>query len=287
MSDEICKEHGVSVIEEPVGKGVKYNYYKLDQAGMPTRYSVAREAIDKAISESRTMREFEYHLNDMGYYTQFNPRRKYWTITPKESKPIRLYRLGPEYTNERIFERVQENALKLRTQSAGLVFYSEPTKKYKLPTRRDKIKKVGGLKGLYLKYCYELGYLPRYNQKPSRVHYLLRDDLLKCEMFSQQARLLGKYNISTVDELSKHLESVEMKISRLTAERTELRKEIRRVIPEAQQEIYRQEISMITAELKELRQEKKLCEDIKDRSEKVEEKLKRIDKEKEMEDITR
>ncbi len=50
---------------------------------------------------------------------------------------------------------------------------------YRLPKRIHKIRKRGGLHGLYLHYCYLLGYLPKYRQNPKKVYYLYRDDLIK------------------------------------------------------------------------------------------------------------
>ena len=94
-SDEICKAHGLSVVEQPHNVKDPTYLHRADMAGMPTRHNLARQAIDEAISKSCTMREFEMHLRRLGYSTQFNPRRKYWTITPAgNTKPIRLARLG-------------------------------------------------------------------------------------------------------------------------------------------------------------------------------------------------
>lgn len=39
-------------------------------------------------------------------------------------------------------------------------------------TREHKIRKVGGLYGLYLHYCYKLGYLPRYKNK-TRLGFII------------------------------------------------------------------------------------------------------------------
>ena len=74
---------------------------------MPTRYNNAKKAIDEAIAMSRNLRQFQYELGVMGYHSNFNPNRKYATVTPKGSeKPIRTYRLGEEYTKEKILERL-------------------------------------------------------------------------------------------------------------------------------------------------------------------------------------
>ena len=278
-SDEICKAHGLSVVEKPHRYEREEIYEAMaSRAGMPTRLNRAREAIDEAISKSCTMREFEMYLRRLGYSTQFNPRRKYWTITPAgNTKPIRLARLGEEYTNERIMERVRENPQTVRMQTFQRG--SGKHRQYLLLTRKDRIKKVGGLKGRYLRLCYELGYLPRYRQKPNNVHNLLKDELMKMDEISRQTRFLCRENITTAEELQLSTECRQLEVERLTEKRDELRKEIRRRIPVEQKELCREQISEITGQLKLLREELKLCEGIRQRSEEIKEKLEVIDKE--------
>ena len=277
-SDEICKAHGLSVVEQPHNVKDPTYLHRADMAGMPTRHNLARQAIDEAISKSCTMREFEMYLRRLGYSTQFNPKRKYWTITPAgNTKPIRLARLGEEYTNERIMERVRENPQTVRMQTFQRG--SGRQKQYLLLIRKDRIKKVGGLKGRYLRLCYELGYLPKYRQKPNSVHHLLKDELMKMDEISRQTRFLCRENITTAEELQLSTEHRQLEVERLTEKRDELRKEIRRRIPVEQKELCKEQISEITGQLKLLREELKLCEGIRQRSEEIREKLEVIDKE--------
>ena len=277
-SDEICKAHGLSVVEQPHNVKDPTYLHRADMAGMPTRHNLARQAIDEAISKSCTMREFEMYLRRLGYSTQFNPRRKYWTITPAgNTKPIRLARLGEEYTNERIMERVRENPQTVRMQTFQRG--SGRQKQYLLLIRKDRIKKVGGLKGRYLRLCYKLGYLPKYRQKPNSVHHLLKDELMKMDEISRQTRFLCRENITTAEELQLSTEHRQLEVERLTEKRDELRKEIRRRIPVEQKELCKEQISEITGQLKLLREELKLCEGIRQRSEEIREKLEVIDKE--------
>ena len=94
-SDRICLECGLSIVENPKGKGVNQYVYKMEKAGMPTRYNVARQAIDEAVSLSLNIEEFKYELRKRGYNYCFDPQRKYWTITPPGGrKPIRIHKLG-------------------------------------------------------------------------------------------------------------------------------------------------------------------------------------------------
>ena len=66
-SDRICLEHGLSVIEHPKGRRVSSYVYKMEHAGMPTRYNVARQAIDESVALSLNIEEFKSELRKRGY----------------------------------------------------------------------------------------------------------------------------------------------------------------------------------------------------------------------------
>ena len=277
IADEICKKYQLHTIENPQRNPDSRYLTKKEQAGMPTRYNVARAALDEAISMSRNEKELEYELRKMGYSFDFNPKHKHWTITLKGyQKPIRLTRLGEEYTKDRIRERLIENR-------DNIFFEPFQPKTYRpkqcvLLTREHKIRKVGGLYGLYLHYCYKLGTLPKYQkQNPARVHYLLRDDLMKLDELTAQTTLLGKNHIGTTEELFIYKQSVEDEIKSLTAERTHLRNETRKVnITDDQLSAAKNEISEISDRLKGLRKEVKLCDGIAQRSGEMKEHLEQV-----------
>ena len=277
VSDRLCREYGLSVIEEPRGRGVSQYLYKMERDGMPTRYNVARQAIDESIELSLTMEEFQAEMKKRGYLLRFDPNRKYWSIVPPGwKKPIRIHKLGDDYTREMIQERISENdihvrAIRLRQQ------YRIPNN-YSLKRRVDRIMGRSGLEKLYLRYCYELGYLPKYRQKPANLHIVLKEDLLKCDQYSEQAKLLSRYHISTEEDLSSHQERVEEKMADISARRDELRRKARYVLPEAEIKETKDEIVNLTTELRQLRREVKVCEQIRERSGHVRENLEIVDR---------
>lgn len=281
VSDRLCREYGLTVIENPKRGKEPIYIAQADKTGMPTRYSMTREAVDKAISKSHNMKELEMNLKGMGYKVQFSSKRKYWTVTPKGwDRAIRLYRLGENYTNEKIVERVAEN-------SKGIIFApfhrpSLPKKQYLLITRKERIGKIKGIRGLYLKYCYMLGYLPKYTQNPKMVHYLLKDELMKCEQYTNQVRFLGKHKIETEDELKFFIEMKHFEKDNLTAEREELRRKIRRKLPEDEIANMKKKIVEISKSLKELRDDIKMAENIGVKSVDIKEKISNIENEKEV-----
>lgn len=274
-SDRICRERNLSVIEHPEGKRIPYSLYKMEKAGMPTRYNVARQALDEAISVSVNMEEFKSELKKRGYLYQFNPRRKYWTVTPPGwTKAIRTDRLGDQYTRDMIQQRVFSNDVGVRMKR--LQKESRSSNHYDLKRRIDKIKGRSGLEKLYLRYCYELGYLPKYLQNPMRLHAVLKEELLKCDLYSEEAKLLARYSISTEEDLAKRMKSLTKQYSAVSTRRDELRQKLRRKMPEEEDAKCREQIRELTAELKEARKELKLCRDIRERSGQVERNLETV-----------
>ena len=282
MSDRICQEHGLSVIKNPKGQRVNTYLYKMERAGMPTRYNVARKSIDEAIALSLTIEEFKAELRSRGYSYRFDSQRKYWTITPPGwKKPIRIHQLGENYTRESIERRIYENDPSVRTERVRQHYHR--SNQYNLRRRIDRIMGRSGLEKLYLRYCYELGYLPKYQQNPTKLHILLKEDLLKCDQYSEQAKLLSKYHVNTDEDLSQLMEKIEDKMQSISAERDEMRKVSRRNIPIAQIDAARDKVTKLTAELRELRKELKVCTQVQERSDHVRENLEIIDRDRQRE----
>ena len=277
-SDRICKEHGLSVIGKPKGKRVSTYLYKMEKAGMPTRYNVARQAIDESVALSLNLEEFKSELRKRGYNYRFDPQRKYWTITPPGwTKAIRIHQLGDNYTRESIERRIYENDPSVRMERPRQQYYIP--KQYNLRRRIDRIMGRTGLEKLYLRYCYELGYLPKYRQNPTRLHIVLKEDLLKCDQYSEQAKLLCKYHVDTDEDLSNLMEKLGERMEMLSKERDELRLVIKRVVPEETINDSREAIKELTSEIKTLRRELKVSAEIQERSAHVRENLEIVERE--------
>ena len=156
--------------------------------------------MDEAISKSFTLKDFDRLMNEMGYRCSFDPNRKYWTIIGKGWKrPKRLYKLGEDYTNEKILERIRENSYAVKFSK-----FAEPQRQvtvYRLKGSLKGAKKIGGLRGLYLHYCYRLGILPKNRkQNYARLHYLLKDDLMKMDAITNETTVL--FSTHVVEDLA-------------------------------------------------------------------------------------
>ena len=271
-SDELCREYALSVIEHPSGKKKPYALYQAEKNGLPTRDNVARQAVDEAISKSFTLKDFDRQMAEMGYRVSFDPNRKYWTIIGRGWKrPKRLYKLGEDYTNERILERIRENSYAVKFAP-----FAEAQKQVKVFRVRGSLKgvrKIGGLRGLYIHYCYKLGILPKNKKQDyARLHYLLKDDLMKMEAITNETRLLCRNHIDTAEQLLSYKGSLETEMKELTEQRKGLYSLSRKAGGE-EKEAVKAQISEITGRLKTIRKEVRLCEGIEARSGILREKL--------------
>ena len=281
-SDRICLEHGLSVIENPKGKRVSSYVYKMEHAGMPTRYNVARQAIDEAVALSLNIEEFKSELRKRGYSYRFDLQRKYWTITPPGwVKPIRIHQRGDDYTRESIERRIYENNPSVR-QERLRQHYRIPNH-YSLRRRIDHIMGRSGLEKLYLRYCYELGYLPKYRPDPTKLHILLKEDLLKCDQYSEQAKLLAKYHVNTDEDLSRLMDSIGERMDSLSEERDVKRRVAKRTLPQAEIDKVRDSVRELTTEIRSLRRDLKVCNEIRERSGHVRETLEIVDRDRQRE----
>ena len=282
-SDELCREYSLSVIEHPNGRKKPYALYQAEKNGLPTRDNVARQAVDDAVSKSYTLKDFDRVMAEMGYRCSFDANRQYWTIMGKGWKrPKRLYRLGENYTNERILERIRENSYAVKFTQ-----FAEPQKKYKVYRLKGSLsdtKKIGGLRGLYLHYCYKLGILPKgRKQNYGKLHYLLKDDLMKMDVITKETRLLCRNHIDTAEELLSYQGSLKSETEWLTAKRKELSYKIRPMSDGEEKQAVKAEISDISNRLQVIRKEVRLCGGIAARSDTLKEKMKviRADEQKE------
>ena len=136
-------------------------------------------------------------------------------------RPKRLYRLGEDYTNERIMERINENSYAVKF--APFAKADKTVRVLRVRGSLKDAKKIGGLRGLYLHYCYKLGILPKRKQNYARLHYLLKDDLLKMDAIAQETRLLCRHHIDTAEQLLSCLavsSSPSLRLPRLRLTRT-------------------------------------------------------------------
>ena len=278
VSDELCREYRLSVIENPqYGKAKQYGEWRAEQEQRPTWRGLIRADIDEAIRQSMTERQFFDNLRKKGYEVKIG--KDISVRPPGKERFVRLIRnFGEDYSIEQIRRRIL-------SQTRAEKKPSEPTRqviRIRLFGSLKKTRKITGFRALYFHYCYLLGIFPENKPKQNRrLHFLLREDLRKLDTITAETRLLVKYRIDTSEQLFSYRDGVKDKISALTDERKQLYKLQRtaavKADPEKAAEI-KEQISALSKELAALRREAVLCDGIAERSGVIKEKIKAVRK---------
>ena len=114
------------------------------------------------------------------------------------------------------------------------------------------------------------------NRQTGHVPHALREDLIRAEELTDEARLLSRHRIDTLEQLNAYQADVESRLSSIMEQRKSLyRKQRTKAVLDdpTQQEQIRTEIAALTAQIKELRREVKLCGDIALRSVSIKDKI--------------
>ncbi|MBR1741745.1 MAG: hypothetical protein IJ733_07710, partial [Lachnospiraceae bacterium] len=125
-----------------------------------------------------------------------------------------------------------------------------------------KKRKIGGLRGLYLHYCFLLGILPRNQPDTKKVHLIFREDLLKLNTISKETRLLCQYRIDTVEQLFYLKENFAKEEKELIEQRKHLRYQSRSIKDEEKLKEVKGQIAGLTEQIKEKREGVVLCDGI-------------------------
>lgn len=105
LSDEICAAHGLEILkpyEKPAMKSMGAGEYRSAVRGGSYKFQLMN-AIDTALSQSRTQAEFTACMGEMGYGVKWIPQHKYITYTAPTGQRCRDNKLHDEkYLKERM-----------------------------------------------------------------------------------------------------------------------------------------------------------------------------------------
>ena len=138
LSDELCEEHNLSFIRENQHKAKKYKEWVADKNGASWK-SRLKADINETVKQAHNYEEFLELMQAKGYQikdAEISPEAHKYIgfLAPGQVKWIRgrAKSLGPEYTKERIKERIEEKAKiradrmkKLTTRPTSLIDTSQ------------------------------------------------------------------------------------------------------------------------------------------------------------------
>ena len=121
LSDEICKEHGLSVIPPSQSKGMSYKEYTEAKRGTSWKQKL-KQTIDRCIITAKDYDEFLKQMQEAGYEIKTGKYISFRAIG--QERFTRAKTIGENYTEERIKERIQGRNPRKRQMQTGKKYVS-------------------------------------------------------------------------------------------------------------------------------------------------------------------
>ena len=164
VSDELCREYRLSVIENPqYGKAKQYGEWRAEQEQRPTWRGLIRADIDEAIRQSMTERQFFDNLRKKGYEVKIG--KDISVRPPGKERFVRLIRnFGEDYSLDSIRRRILSQSRPERKKPEQ----KPEILRVRLIGNLKAARKLTGFRALYVHYCYLLGIFPKNRPQQSR-----------------------------------------------------------------------------------------------------------------------
>lgn len=276
VSDRLCKEYGLSVIEKPKTKGKSYAEWKAEFEGRPTVRGTIREAIDIAVRGSGSRLEFLDAMDQMGFI--IDQSGKYPKIKHIGGERfVRFNSLGPGYSPEEIIERIRNNEYP--------EFPEVPPQESPQQIFDGQTERVAAMNYTEVYHCFVTA-LKITTERPNtnkKMCFLVREDQGKMRSYSDQLLMLTEHKIETKEQLLAFREKATAQIPEVIKLRQDMRNALKRAIRAGDETMIsktKYNIDIYSRQLKKLRREINACDGVLERMESVREKLTRIEDEK-------
>ena len=260
-------------------EGSRGSIYFAEKNGEPTKYNLMREALDAALKVSVDGNDLQKALREQGYELDANPAHKYATLRRIGSKKaVRLFRLGENYDLPALRERIEENRQRYAHDLSYQRYTPKPVqrvqqKRLRLHGSFSTVKKIVGFRGLYLRYCYCLGILPK-NSAHRPLSPELREECRRLDAISRQAQLVCRERLDTVEDVQTFIGKKQAEVKELGIARQKCYNRLRRCNDEAEIAQIKAERDRLTAAMALCRKDIKTAEEVLARSDRLKENLK-------------
>jgi len=273
LSDSLCEEYGLSVLKEKPTRNSKINFanYQKGNTNKVNYYTIAKEDLDRAIGMATSFYDFEDLMKAMDYEVIHRANKISIRRYPYK-KNIRIERyFGEDYSIDRIKERIDEEHI------PRVPFIEEYKNKSKPKYNASyyKRRKPKGIYALYIHYCYLLKVFPK-KYPYQRLSPAIRADVRKMEDISKEARLLVSNNLKTNEQFFSFREDKKKRLDDLMDQRSKLWYKHKKSNSKEEKEIISKQISELNKEINPLRKEVVLCDEILERSKKIESNLQEL-----------
>ena len=273
ISDEVCREHGKSVIPFSHFYGNKKAHW-IHQSGQLTRRDILRKDLDEAISKCSTFQAIERYLKGLGYRFERDFRYQYPSVKAEGWKrAVRLESLGEEYSKDSIRQKMIENQRK-----PELFMVVVPSRKRKplleLEYNLHRAEHMDSVTLLFqifvelLQLCTG-GNIEQRNNRP--LSPAMRTEIRRLDRYLEEYRLLCDNAIESPQDFAIWREGLDSDIASLEQERYSLRCKLRRVKSPEEETALKDQCKAITKKISPLRKQKKIADRIEEHIPKIRE----------------
>ena len=229
LSDELCKEYGLTVIEKPKGKTPRSIYF-AEKRGEPTKYNLMRQAIDEAMQMCISYNQFKKIMLKNGYIINDDYNRKYPTIRSiNDRKATRMYQLGEEYLPQNISYKVSHNPYYMQDKYYNFIKPRTNKRKYKIYKFKGSFKDIKKMNGIDIMFLILLNLLG-INQRRKEYKPLspeMQREVRKLERYSKEVRLVVTEELKTTEDVKSYISQTENNIEKVTKLRQKYRNKLR------------------------------------------------------------
>jgi hypothetical protein len=281
-SDELCEEYGLNVLEEKACKsGINYNNFYQKSLQNSDYYIFAKEDLDYAIKHSYTTKDFHKLLVSMGYNYYYRAGKLSIRKEPHK-RNIRVERaFGEDYSEEGIRRRIIANEF---VPEEKINPYKITTVKF-YSTRNifKKAYKPKGIIALYYYYKNLLGFYKK-NNVPHKLTEEMRKDIAKMDHYSELIKFLCKYKLEIADNVDDLKDRKLREKQEILNTRNRLYYKRGKVDDETEKNEITKQIIAVTTELKKVKKEIRMCDEITDNTPQMKDNIKQV-KEKEQDRV--
>ena len=206
ISDQLCREYGLSVIMNPARHSLSYMEWKLQENGILTLRELFDQDVEECLSLAMNLGNFYALMEDHGYTVRHHG--SYPSFVPDGySHPYRIKRKGKSWTESDI-ESFIDRAM------------SDPSFEVIMPKVQKAFVPYGkqrGFRALYVSWMYVLGIIGqgKRTQYP-KVNY---KELKRFEQYKAQAAFLDRNKIDTREQLQAKITELNETVETLTKSR--------------------------------------------------------------------
>lgn len=270
ISDELCREYELSVIENPKKKSRKpYDLYMAEKNGEWTKDAIIKRDIDECILKTTSETGFYTEMRKLGY--TFNFERKYPTIShSKFERPRRLKTLGEGYTPQDIERRLMS---KWQRYKIDIPEQDNLVRKFFEPLDEPNYREV------YVSFVTVVQYVKKNPNTNREIDKYLIDEMRKLDKLIEQQNLLCHNDIETPEQLEEYKDSCKSELQECDEARNRLRKMLKaaeRTGDEKEVAELKEHISNLTMKMRALRKDIRICDRIQEQEPKIENKINEI-----------